>query len=113
MVVSSSLPRVSVHPLLIIIHPNIRWSREECQQRSPLTPRVKALQWSCDHPPPPSSLSSPQGDLRGWRAVMEILWTVFLFMEAAMPGWATLGARCVARRNKANYLRRTMGGGGQ
>lgn len=36
--------------LLRITHPNIRQSWEECQQRSPLTPHVKALQWSSDPP---------------------------------------------------------------
>lgn len=34
--------------LLQINHIDIRQSWEECQQRSPLTPCVKALQWSSD-----------------------------------------------------------------
>lgn len=47
--------------LLQISHPNIRQSWEECQQPSPLTPHVKALQWSSD--PPGSPHTGLQADL--------------------------------------------------
>lgn len=77
--------------LLWITHPNIRQSWEECQQRSPLTPHVKALQWSSD-PPILLTATSRQPCSNG-----NFMDGVPLYRDCE-PDWATLGARCVMWR---------------
>lgn len=84
----SALPRALLLP---INHPNIRQSWEECQQRSPLTPRVKALQWS-SYPLILLMTTSRQPCSNG-----NFMDGVPLYRDRG-PDWATLGARCVRRR---------------
>lgn len=81
----SVLPRASLGQ---INHANIRQSWEECQQCSPLTPRVKALQWSCD---PPILLTATSRQPRSNGDFMD---GVPLYRDGG-PDWAALGARCV------------------
>lgn len=87
------LPRALI---LQTSHPNIRQSREECQQPSPLTPHVKALQWSSD-PPILLTATSRQPCSNG-----NFMDGVPLY-RAWESDWATLGARCALWRKYTNY----------
>lgn len=94
--VGSVLPRASFRQ---INHANIRQSWEECQQRSPLTPCVKALQWSAD---PWFSSRRPPGS----PALMEILWMVFSFIETVGLTERLWDPDVLYGQSQANYLRR-------
>ncbi len=94
--VGSVLPRASFR---LINHANIRQSWEECQQRSPLTPCVKALQWSAD---PWFSSRRPPGS----PALMEILWMVFSFIETVGLTERLWDPDVLYGQSQANYLRR-------
>lgn len=83
--VGSVLPRASLRQ---INHANIRQSWEECQQRSPLTPCVKALQWSGD----PLILLTPTS--RQPCSNGDFMDGVPLYRDCE-PDWEALGARCV------------------
>ena len=78
-------PRASLQQ---INHADIGQSWEECQQHSPLTPCVKALQWNSD---PLILLTSTSRQPRSNGDFMD---GVSLYRDCG-PDWAALGARCV------------------
>lgn len=82
-------PRASLRQ---INHANIRQSWEECQQRSPLTSCVKALQWSGD-PLILLTATSRQPCSNG-----DFMDGVSLYRDCG-PESAALGARCVIWTN--------------